>query len=135
MAFGERRIFPVDLNLRRAVGINLPLNGDAVFDPNFTTKAAIKSNLINHLLTNPGERVANPLFGAGLREFIFTQIVQENVDFLKEDIQDKITQEFDNIQLDNILITEEIDSNTVKIQIDYSVPNTNIDDSLILNFA
>lgn len=135
MAFGERRIFPVDLNLRRAVGINLPLNGDAVFDPNFTTKAAIKSNLINYLLTNPGERVANPLFGAGLREFIFTQIVQENVDFLKEDIQDKITQEFDNIQLDNILITEEIDSNTVKIQIDYSVPNTNIDDSLILNFA
>ena len=36
MAFGERRIFPVDLNTRRAVGINLPLNGDAVFDPNFT---------------------------------------------------------------------------------------------------
>ena len=25
----------------------------------------------NYLLTNPGERVANPLFGAGLRQFIF----------------------------------------------------------------
>jgi len=135
MAFGERRIFPVDLNTRRAVGINLPLNGDAVFDPNFTTKAAIKSNLINYLLTNPGERIANPLFGAGLREFIFTQIAQENLDFLKEDIQDKISSEFDEVQLDDIIITEEIDASTVKIQIDYSVPNTNINDNLILNFA
>tara|TARA_B110000858_G_scaffold30026_1_gene32538 strand:+ start:2123 stop:2530 length:408 start_codon:yes stop_codon:yes gene_type:complete len=135
MAFGERRIFPVDLNTRRAVGINLPLNGDAVFDPNYTTKEAIKSNLINYLLTNPGERIANPLFGAGLREFIFTQIAKENLDFLKEDIQDKITAEFDDIQLDSIIITEEADYNTVKIQIDYSVPNTNINDNLILNFA
>ena len=135
MAFGERRIFPVDLNTRRAVGINLPLNGDAVFDPNYTTKEAIKSNLINYLLTNPGERIANPLFGAGLREFIFTQIAKENLDFLKEDIQDKITAEFDDIQLDSIIITEEADYNTVKIQINYSVPNTNINDNLILNFA
>tara|TARA_R110000744_G_C19211799_1_gene546148 strand:+ start:292 stop:699 length:408 start_codon:yes stop_codon:yes gene_type:complete len=135
MAFGERRIFPVDLNTRRAVGINLPLNGDAVFNPNYTTKEAIKSNLINYLLTNPGERIANPLFGAGLREFIFTQIAKENLDFLKEDIQDKITAEFDDIQLDSIIITEEADYNTVKIQIDYSVPNTNINDNLILNFA
>ena len=135
MAFGERRIFPVDLNTRRAVGINLPLNGDAVFNPNYTTKEAIKSNLINYLLTNPGERIANPLFGAGLREFIFTQIAKENLDFLKEDIQDKITAEFDDIQLDSIIITEEADYNTVKIQIDYSVPNTNINDNLILNFT
>ncbi len=135
MAFGERRIFPVDLNTRRAVGINLPLNGDAVFDPNYTTKKALKSNLINYLLTNPGERIANPLFGAGLRQFIFTQIAKDNLDFLREDIQDKVSREFSEIQLDNILVTEERDANTIKVQIDYSVPNTNINDNLILNFA
>ena len=43
------------------------------FDPNFQTKDAIKNNLINYFLTNPGERPGNPLFGAGLRNFIFTQ--------------------------------------------------------------
>ena len=83
MAFGARRVFPVDLNPRRAVGINLPLNGDAVFEPNFTSKDAIKSNLVNFLLTNPGERPANPLFGAGLREFVFTSIVDNIFDFIR----------------------------------------------------
>ncbi len=135
MAFGARRVFPVDLNPRRAVGINLPLNGDAVFEPNFTSKDAIKSNLVNFLLTNPGERPANPLFGAGLREFVFTSIVDNNLDFIREDIQNKINNEFTNIRLLDININQDIDNNTIIVEIFYSVPNTNINDNLVLNFS
>ena len=135
MAFGARRVFPVDLNPRRAVGINLPLNGDAVFEPNFTSKDAIKSNLVNFLLTNPGERPANPLFGAGLREFVFTSIVDDNLDFIREDIQNKINNEFSNIRLLDININQDIDNNTIIVEIFYSVPNTNINDNLVLNFS
>tara|TARA_R100001509_G_scaffold92119_1_gene53211 strand:- start:1035 stop:1442 length:408 start_codon:yes stop_codon:yes gene_type:complete len=135
MAFGARRVFPVDLNPRRAVGINLPLNGDAVFEPNFTSKDAIKSNLVNFLLTNPGERPANPLFGAGLREFVFTSIVDDNLDFIREDIQNKINNEFTNIRLLDININQDIDNNTIIVEIFYSVPNTNINDNLVLNFS
>lgn len=135
MAFGARRVFPVDLNPRRAVGINLPLNGDAVFDQNYTTKDAIKSNLINYLLTNPGERPANPLFGAGLRQFIFTSIADDNLDYIREDLQDKINNQFSNIRLLDININEDPDNSTIIVQIFYSVPNTNINDNLILNFS
>ena len=53
MAFDVKQQFPNDLNSRKAIGINLPLNGNAVFKPNYQTKDDIKSSLINFFLTNP----------------------------------------------------------------------------------
>ena len=74
MAFEAQQIFPIDFNKSAAVGIDLPFNAPGVFRSNFTTKQAIKNNLINYFLTNPGERPLNPNFGGGLRLFIFEQI-------------------------------------------------------------
>ncbi len=71
MAFDAQQIYPQDLDVNQAIGINLPLNGNAVFTSNYQTRDAIKNNLINFFLTNPGERYLNPEFGGGLREFIF----------------------------------------------------------------
>lgn len=135
MAFGAKQIFPVDLNPRRAVGVNIPFSGEVAFTPNYLTKDAIKNNLINFFLTNPGERPGNPAFGGGLRQYIFTQIEQNNLDFIKEDIQDKINQNFPNISLDSIEVLENIDFNSINVVINYSVPNTDINDELQLSFS
>jgi phage baseplate assembly protein W len=135
MAFGAKQIFPVDLNPRRAVGVNIPFSGEVAFTPNYLTKDAIKNNLINFFLTNPGERPGNPSFGGGLRQYIFTQIEQNNLDFIKEDIQDKINQNFPNISLDSIEILENIDFNSINVVINYSIPNTDINDELQLSFS
>jgi phage baseplate assembly protein W len=135
MAFGAKQIFPVDLNPRRAVGVNIPFSGEVAFSPNYLTRDAIKNNLINFFLTNPGERPGNPSFGGGLRQYIFTQIEQNNLDFIKEDIQDKINQNFPNISLDSIEILENIDFNSINVVINYSIPNTDINDELQLSFS
>lgn len=135
MAFGAQQIFPVDLNPRKALGVNIPLNGDVAFTPNFLTKDAIKNNLINYFLTNPGERPGNPTFGAGLRQYIFTQITEGNLDFIKEDIQDKINQNFPNILVDSIEVLENLTYNSINVIINYSIPNTNINDELQLSFS
>ena len=46
-----------------------------VFIQTFTQKEQVKSNLINVLLTEPGERVNLPDFGVGLKRLLFeTQI-------------------------------------------------------------
>ena len=82
MAFDAQQIFPIDFDKSAAVGIDIPFNAPGVFRPNYTTKAAIKNNLINYFLTNPGERPLNPSFGGGLRAFIFQQITTDNLDFL-----------------------------------------------------
>ena len=135
MAFNARQIYPNDLNPGRAIGVDLPLNGNAVFTPNYQTKDAIKNNLINYLLTNKEERPGNPEFGAGLRNFIFTQLVQDNLDYLKEDVQQKIAQQFSNINLEKINVLQDTTTSTVTVEIFYSIPNTGINDQLELNFS
>jgi phage baseplate assembly protein W len=130
MAFNPQQIYPIDLDNSAAVGVNLPLNGPAVFISNFQTKDAIKNNLINFFLTNPGERPLNPTFGGGLRAFIFEQITTENLDFLREDINEKLTLYFPNIEVNDLIVTGQEDLNQVTVTLKYSVINTNITDTL-----
>jgi phage baseplate assembly protein W len=135
MAFGAKQIFPNDLRPRTAIGVDLPFNGAGVFILNYTTKDAIKANLINYFLTNPGERPANPTFGAGLRAYIFTQIESNNLDFIKEDIQQKLGSNFPNIAVDSVEVLGQEDYNTINIIIKYSIVNTGINDELQLTFT
>ena len=135
MAFGARRVYPNDVRPRVASGVDLPFSEPGVFTSNFQTRDAIKNNLINYLLTNPGERIENPTFGAGLRKYIFTQIESGNFEFIKDDLQNKINNNFNNIQIDDILVFENENENTINIQIDYNIPNTGINDTLELNFS
>ena len=116
MAFGEQRIFPNDLRPAVGIGINIPFSAEGVFSPNFNTQTAIKNNLINYFLTNPGERPGNPTFGAGLRKFIFTQIDSEDLGFMKQDIQQKIAANFPNVIVQSLEIgREQQDENKVII--------------------
>lgn len=130
MAFNPQQIYPIDLNASKAVGVNLPFSGPAVFISNYLTKDAIKNNLINFFLTNPGERYMNPNFGGGLRAFIFEQITNDNLDFLREDINKKISNYFPNILVNELTVTGQQDTNQITVVLKYSVLNTNITDNL-----
>ena len=134
MAFNERRIFPNDQRPSVAIGFNLPMNEGGVFTPNFQTKDAIKNNLINYFLTNPGERPGNPLFGAGLRNFIFTQIDEQDFSFIEDDIQTKLNTFFPDVVVKDLDVIKTVESNTIKINISYSVTDTGINDELNLSF-
>tara|TARA_B100002019_G_scaffold179640_1_gene155141 strand:- start:229 stop:636 length:408 start_codon:yes stop_codon:yes gene_type:complete len=134
MAFGVRRVYPNDLRPRVAIGVNIPFSAPGVFEPNYLTKDAIKNNLINFFLTNPGERYLNPLFGAGLRNYIFTKVSENNFDFIKEDIQAKTEANFPNIEIENVEVLQDVNENTIIINLTYNVPNTSINDTLELNF-
>jgi phage baseplate assembly protein W len=134
MAFSARQIYPNDLRPRRAIGFDLPIDGPAAFISNFQTRDAIKNNLVNYLLTNPGERPLNPEFGAGLRNFIFSAINSDNFKFLKEDIQQKVSANFSNVDLNEVTVSRTDTNNEIVVNITYSIPNTGINDELILNF-
>jgi phage baseplate assembly protein W len=134
MAFNPQQIYPIDLNASKAVGVDIPFNGNAVFKSNYLTKDAIKNNLINFFLTNPGERYLNPTFGGGLRAFIFEQITNDNLNFLREDINSKLTNYFPNVQVDDLTVTGQVDTNQITVTLQYSVINTNITDNLEIQF-
>ena len=84
MVFDPRQIDPIDFQKDVAVGINLPFSFPSVFKSNFTTRDAIKYNLINYFLTNPGDCPLNPNFGGGLRHYIFEHITLIIWIFIKE---------------------------------------------------
>lgn len=134
MAFNPQQIFPIDQNESAAVGVDIPFNGSAVFKSNFQTQDAIKNNLINFFLTNPGDRFLNPNFGGGIRDFIFTQITNDNLDFLEEDISSKLEVYFPNVSITSLEVNRNDDLNSISIDLNYKVLNTNITDELNIEF-
>ena len=135
MAFEPQQISPIDFNTSAAVGVNLPFNGNAVFISNFQTQEAIKNNLINFFLTNPGDRFLNPSFRGGLRDFIFEEITNDNMGFLEQDITDKIQLFFPNIIVTLLNILKNDDFNLINIELNYEVANTNITDIINIEFT
>jgi phage baseplate assembly protein W len=134
MPFNPQQIYPIDLNPSKAVGVDIPFNGPAVFKSNYLTKDAIKNNLINFFLTNPGERFLNPTFGGGLRAFIFEQITNDNLNGLKETISLQIQSVFPNVFVENLEVLSENNTNNILVNISYSIINTNIADNIQIQF-
>jgi len=134
MAFNPQLINPIDLNPNLAVGVNLPFSGPSVFTSNYLTSQAIKNNLINYFLTNPGEIPLNPTFGGGLRSFIFQQISENSLDGLKENVSLKLETYFPNVIINSLDVLKRDDENSVVVQLKYSIANSNINDNLTFNF-
>ena len=135
MPFGAVNIAPIDLRPRYAVGVNLPLSGNAVFISNFTTREATKDNLINFFLTNKGERPLNPNFGSNLRSIIFEQITNRTLDGVEEMVSEEIQTNFPTVVIEDLIVSQNPDYNTILVNITYNVSNSDIRDTINLEFA
>tara|TARA_B110000977_G_scaffold135430_1_gene172280 strand:- start:794 stop:1204 length:411 start_codon:yes stop_codon:yes gene_type:complete len=134
MAFNSRRINPLDLQPRKAIGVSLPFSGKAVFNPTYVTKDAIKNNLINYFLTGQGERYLNPSFGTVLRNLMFENINQDMVDRVKSTVKRGLTEYFPTVIPTDFKVNAQPDLNTVTLLLRYAIQNTNIEDEVVINF-
>ena len=121
---------PIDLQPSRAVGFGFPLDGDAVFIPTFTTREQTKANLLNYLLTNKGERVFRPNFGANLRALLFENIQDATIDDIQASIQRDISIFFPNVVVQQIQFNNEPDQNEINFTLTYEVVNLGVIDNL-----
>lgn len=117
-----------DRNPNRGVGIRLPFNDYNVFTINYTTKDQIKSNLTNYLLTNKGERVFNPEFGADLRRLLFDQM--SDFTDAKEVLLDNLSIYFPMITVESLDFSPDLNRSLLNIKLTYSI-NNNADSILI----
>ena len=132
--FRSRREFLIkvdDTKPNVGIGITLPFTGTSVFNTSYTTKDQVKSNLINFLLTNRGERPFNPQFGADIRRFLFEQTTSS--DELKSIIQDKIGIYIPQITVLNLEIERVDNSHTIILHLGYSVNNQ--EDQVTIQFV
>ena len=123
-------VFPLPGSGSLALGFSFPLSGDAVFNPTFTTKEVIKTNLLNWLLTNKGERVMRPTFGANLRDFIGEGINDGTNIAITERIKSNISIEFPQILVKSINFDNQPDTNTINLFINYLIRNIGINDEI-----
>ena len=127
------QIDPLDIQPRKAVGINLPLSGPAVFNPNFTTRQAIKFNIINYVLTVRNERYLNSDYGLDIRRFVFEQMTDINYQDISEFVEEKITEQFDRITNVVVELTPNEAQQSVTLKVSYQIKNSEIEDSLLVN--
>ena len=122
-------IQPIDLQPKKALGVRLPFASvGSPFILNYTTKDQIKSNLINILLTNPGERFNEPLFGVGIYDQLFKQEV--NAETLKERIKRQTELFAPEVEVENLEISQ--NEHTVDINIIYRLLANNAMDAVTI---
>ena len=128
------RVNPLDLQKNIAIGVSLPFNGPGVFKSTYTTKDQIKSNLVNLLLTDTGERIMNPNFGTNLKRFLFEGITDNNLETLKDNILNSILSYISEITVTNIILVPNTDNNLVDLTIEYYLNISQTPDQVTVQF-
>tara|TARA_R100000005_G_C4983649_1_gene192599 strand:+ start:1258 stop:1656 length:399 start_codon:yes stop_codon:yes gene_type:complete len=125
-----------------AIGPSLPLTRDTrsgVFSLITSYDEEIKQNFKNLILTSPGERVMNPDFGVGIRNYLF-----ENRSNAKSAIEQRLRSQVERympfISLQDVIFdySDELgvpleDRQILSIRIVYSVPDLNLESAININ--
>ena len=117
-----------------AVSFGFPFSGPAVFNPVYSNREALKANLINWFLTNKGERILNPNFGANLRAYIFEAINTNTFDVLEMKIKEDINNYFPTVNIQDLQVLGSEEFQRVKIILKYFDSNFNSNDTVELTF-
>jgi phage baseplate assembly protein W len=105
--------------IKKEIGVGVQFVENGVFTSTITTASQTKNQLINYLLTNPGERFFDPGFGSGIRALLFEP--NTDLEVLTDTLKEGIERYVQNIIVNDVLATSE--NNTVYLNINYSINN------------
>jgi phage baseplate assembly protein W len=94
-------------------------------------KELIQNDLLQLLLTVPGERVMRPSFGVNLRNFVFEDLTDIALEILRDELQNKIAEYERRIKVRRIDVIGDTDRLGVQITIAYTI---NSDPSQVIVF-
>ena len=120
---------PIDLDKDVAVGISIPieLGPSGYFRQTYTTIEQVSSNVINLILTIPGERYMQPTFGSKLYQYLFEQFDEGVVEFITDSISESIEEWLPYVNIENIEVTDGLDktdpdsSATIRVSLTISI--------------
>jgi len=88
-------------------------------------KHQVSFYLKNLLLTHPGENISDPGYGVGIRQFLFEQNVESVRSLIQSRVSGQISRYLPYLSVEDIQVaadSAEIDENTLKLRITYSIP-------------
>lgn len=115
-------------------GVSLPLDGAFTFTNNVLE--TIKSNLINLILTVPGERLNNPTFGCNIHRLVFNFNNSNLSSQARETVEQAVQKWMPYIQIEEFVLQQsntDIDKNRANLYVRYRLSeNPNLTDEVLV---
>ena len=128
----NKKINPLDINKNATIGVAIPLNEVNMTSGTTTTREQLKTNLLNLLLTIPGERINNPNYGIGLKQQLFENNLDKTT--LLEVINSQVSFFLPEIVIDNLELEQDLDEYKVTMKLSYISKLDNREDSVQINY-
>ena len=127
-------------NKRQGISVALPLSYDQADGPyrlNKNLEDVVKQNLKNLILTNPGERIMLPEYGAGVRRLLFEPFSGATLEKISDAINSSVNAFMSFVEIEKItLLTQDQDDtlspNSLRIIIEYNLGDIEDTDTLII---
>jgi phage baseplate assembly protein W len=128
----QTQVNPLDLTPSVGVGLSYPFRNGLYI--NYYTKDQIHDNLLNTLLTEPGEKLFNPFYGVGLNSLLFEQKVDAN--FIKKKIEDAILSDslLNSIKIENVKVNFDRNDNKVNVIVEWKSLLDGSSDAIEINY-
>ncbi len=123
--------------MNKTLGITLPISLGlrGYFDTTADPMEQIKSNLINLLLTQKGERPFQPTFGCDIPRVLFESNTDSNLAEIHAIIQTAVELWLPFVRIDEVHLNKSAtDEHSVSVTVDYTVTTLNMTGSMTLTF-
>ena len=116
-----------------SLAVKLPLTKNSIngFTMIMDFRTLIKQNFKMLLLTSPGERIMEPAYGIGLRQYLFSNFDQSTFNVIEARIREQAQVFLPVIAVQEITFDlSNADANTMHAVIKYAIPSLNVQDLL-----
>ena len=135
-----RSVLELDLDPDVTIGLGLPIEYDDVtgfFPGTSTTLSQTGSNIRNLLLTNRGERVGQPTFGADILLTLFEPMSDQLINSVEEKVSEAIADWMPHVLVNKLVVEpDEVEVNQMNIELEFSLTmNPEVYEAITLSFA
>lgn len=122
------------------ISVKIPLrisSKDGAYELNKSYLESTKQNLKNLVLTSPGEKLTDPEFGVGIRDFLFENNATADGSDVLGEIAAKISSQvgtYMNYITIRDIVDMSSDDSTLVFRINYKLKNFNVEDFLEVEF-
>ena len=116
-----------------SLGVALPitLSDSDGFTMLYSIRRTLHQNFKMLILTNPGERVMEPGFGVGIKQFLFANFASDYRSQISGKIHEQVAKYMPAIVVRSIeYLDATADRNRLAIRITYSIPDAGVQDLL-----
>jgi len=118
-----RSALELDLDPDVTIGLSLPMKHDDIkgfFPATSTTIMQTRSNIRNLLLTNKGERIGQPTFGANIMGIIFEQMDDELINQVESNISEAMAEWLPHVTISKLNVEpDESEIHQLNIEIEF----------------